>query len=93
MFVAESYVAELMKHKAGAGQAAPPPPRIGKFRSADVSAPYVLACHHTDSNSKIVSDTSLPTYLPSLLMYVCVLNRAIILKCCCVCFIERCSSL
>jgi hypothetical protein len=55
----ESYVAELMKHKAGAGQAAPPPPRIGKFRSADVSAPYVLACHHTDSNSKIVRTEAL----------------------------------
>ena len=30
-------------------------PKIAKYRSSDVSAPYVLVCNYADTNSKIVS--------------------------------------
>ena len=29
-------------------------PKIAKYRSADVSAPYILACNYVDANAKIV---------------------------------------
>lgn len=29
-------------------------PKIAKFRSAEVSAPYILACNHVDANPKLV---------------------------------------
>lgn len=45
----ESYVAELMKNKTS-GQV----PKIAKYRSADIAAPYVLVCNYSDTNSKIV---------------------------------------
>ena len=45
----DAYVAELMKNKSTGDV-----PKIAKFRSADVSAPYVLVCHYPDTNSKIV---------------------------------------
>ena len=44
----ESYVAEVMK---ASGASAP---KIAKFRSAEVSAPYILACNHVDANPKLV---------------------------------------
>lgn len=30
-------------------------PKIAKFRSSEVSAPYILACERVDSNSKLVN--------------------------------------
>ena len=48
-FVSEAYVAELMKNKTSGHV-----PKIAKYRSADVSAAYVLVCNYTDTNSKIV---------------------------------------
>lgn len=30
-------------------------PKIAKYRSADIAAPYVLVCNYADTNSKIVS--------------------------------------
>ena len=29
-------------------------PKIAKYRSADVSAPYILACNYVDANLKTV---------------------------------------
>eukprot|EP01041_Mallomonas_annulata_P004581 gene4581-9106_t len=44
----ESYVAEIMR--GGGGDT----PKIAKYRSADVSAPYILACNYVDASLKTV---------------------------------------
>ena len=30
-------------------------PKIAKYRSADVAAPYILTCNYVDANVKVVS--------------------------------------
>lgn len=44
----ESYVSEVMR---GSGSNTP---KIAKFRSAEVSAAYILACEKVDGNPKLV---------------------------------------
>ena len=57
--ITEAYVAELMKNKSSGLV-----PKIAKYRSADIAAPYVLVCNHSDTNSKIVS-SNMPLALSS----------------------------
>lgn len=45
----ESYVSEVMR---GSGSNTP---KIAKFRSAEVSAAYILACEKVDANPKLVT--------------------------------------
>jgi hypothetical protein len=47
-YILESYVSEVMR---GSGSNTP---KIAKFRSAEVSAAYILACERVDANPKLV---------------------------------------
>ncbi len=45
----ESYVSELMKNKASGII-----PKLSRYRSSEVCAPYILTCGYTDSSSKVI---------------------------------------